>query len=144
MENEILQLLPYSDPFLFVDELEQITESGITGCYTFSEDSFFYKGHFKENPVTPGVILTECAAQIGVVSLGIFLLKDQEKSGLQIALTSSTMDFYKAVLPGEKVRVISEKLYFRFNKLKCSVKMYNSAEELICRGEIAGMFKTNE
>ena len=144
MENEILRLLPYSAPFLFVDELERITENGITGNYTFPEDSFFYRGHFKGNPVTPGAILTECAAQIGVVCLGIVLLKDQEKSGLEIALTGSKMDFFKAVFPGEKVRVISEKVYFRFNKLKCSVKMYNSDEELVCRGEIAGMFRIDE
>ena len=143
-EAEILKLLPYSEPFLFVDELEQFSENGIRGNYTFPADSFFYNGHFKDNPVTPGVILTECAAQIGVVCLGIFLLKDQEKSVVQIALTDSKMDFYKAVFPGEKVRVISEKLYFRFNKLKCSVKMYNSVEGLVCRGEIAGMFKINE
>ena len=71
--DEILKYLPYQRPFLFVDELTEISENGIIGSYTFPVDSFFYKGHFKDHPVTPGVILTEVMAQIGVVCLGIFL-----------------------------------------------------------------------
>jgi 3-hydroxyacyl-[acyl-carrier-protein] dehydratase len=43
------------------------------------------------------------------------------------------------VYPNEKVRVVSEKEYFRFNKLKCAVKMYNINDELVCRGTISGM-----
>jgi 3-hydroxyacyl-[acyl-carrier-protein] dehydratase len=37
------------------------------------------------------------------------------------------------------VTVISEKEYFRFNKLKCRVKIVNSKKELVCRGTISGM-----
>ncbi|WP_298762780.1 hydroxymyristoyl-ACP dehydratase [uncultured Polaribacter sp.] len=138
---EIIKCLPYTSPFLFVDELTAISENGITGNYTFKQNEFFYKGHFKENSITPGVILTETMAQIGVVCLGIFLLKDEISSEVkpQIALTSNQVDFYKTVLPGEKVTVISEKVYFRFNKLKCKVKMMNAENELVCRGEISGM-----
>lgn len=137
--NEILDKLPYSHPFLFVDELIRIDENSVEGTYTFSEDEFFYKGHFKNQPVTPGVILTECMAQIGVVCLGIFLLKDEIGERQKIALSSTDVDFYLPVLPGEKVTVISEKMYFRFKKLKCEVKMYNAEAKLISKGKIAGM-----
>jgi len=58
---------------------------------------------------------------------------------VQIALTSSEVDFYKPVLPGEKVIVKSKKDYFRFKKMKCSVEMWNADQELVCRGKIAGM-----
>ena len=139
--EEIIRNLPYQKPFLFVDELFEISENGVTGTYTFLEDTFFYEGHFKENPITPGVILTETMAQIGVVCLGIYLLKDEilKEKKPKIALTSNTVDFYLPVLPNEKVTVISEKEYFRFNKLKCNVKMMNSKNELVCRGSISGM-----
>jgi 3-hydroxyacyl-[acyl-carrier-protein] dehydratase len=139
--NEIIQVLPYQKPFLFVDELTEISENGVSGNYTFKEKEFFYEGHFKENPITPGVILTETMAQIGLVCLGIYLLKNKILSDkkLQIALTSNQIDFFLPVLPNEKVTVISEKEYFRFNKLKCKVKMMNSKNELVCRGTIAGM-----
>ena len=76
--------------------------------------------------------------------MGIYLLRDEIslKRKLQIALTSNQTDFYIPVLPNEKVTVISEKEYFRFNKLKCKVKMMNSKEELVCRGTISGMILT--
>ena len=139
--SEIIKLLPYTHPFLFVDAITEISENGVSGTYTFKETEFFYPGHFNENPITPGVILTETMAQIGLVCLGIFLLKDDLLSNKkpQIALTSNTIDFFLPVLPNQKVTVVSEKVYFRFNKLKCKVKMMNEQKELVCRGTIDGM-----
>ena len=140
--NSIISQLPYSQPFLFVDELLQLDENGVTGTYSFPKDSFFYKGHFKDYPVTPGVILTECMAQIGLVCLGIFLISAEENKKTKIGLSSTEVDFYKPVFPGETVKVLSTKIYFRFNKLKCKVEMFDADENLICRGTIAGMIKT--
>jgi 3-hydroxyacyl-[acyl-carrier-protein] dehydratase len=140
--NSIISQLPYSQPFLFVGELLQIDKNGVTGTYSFPKDSFFYKGHFKDHPVTPGVILTECMAQIGLVCLGIFLISAEENKNTKIGMSSTEMEFYKPVFPGEMVKVISTKIYFRFNKLKCKVEMFDSQENLICRGTIAGMLKT--
>lgn len=141
--EELIHLLPYQDPFLFVDEINAISEDGVTGSYTFNQEAFFYEGHFKNNPITPGVILTECMAQIGLVCLGIYLLADELTSSKQpqIALTANQMDFYLPVLPGEKVTVVSEKEVFRFNKLKCKVKMLNSKGDIVARGLISGMLK---
>jgi 3-hydroxyacyl-[acyl-carrier-protein] dehydratase len=140
-KKELIKSLPYHQPFLFVDDIETISENDIKGSYTFKENEYFYKGHFKDNPITPGVILTEVMAQIGVVCLGIYLMKDEINSNLkpQIALTSNEIDFYLPVFPKEKVTVISEKVYFRFNKLKCKVKLLNAKNKLVCRGFISGM-----
>lgn len=141
--TNIITRLPYTPPFLFVDDLSYVDENGTKGTYRFPEDSYFYKGHFKENPVTPGVILTECMAQIGVVCLGIYLLDNEpsfkKRKETKIALSSTSVDFFLPVLPGEKVTVVSEKVYFRFNKLNCKVEMFNAEDKLVCRGEIAGM-----
>jgi len=145
--QEILQKLPYSKPFLFVDDLIHVDVHGVEGSYTFDENSDFYKGHFKGNPVTPGVILTECCAQIGVVALGIYLIDKEEVvvgDSIQIGLSSSEMEFYEPVFPKERVTVVSKKEYFRFHKLKCQVKMYNSSKKLVCKGMISGMLKSNK
>ena len=89
IKDEIISKLPYSKPFLFVDEIISIDENGVEGTYTFDENLDFYKGHFKDNPVTPGVILTEVMAQIGVVCLGIFLLNTShnEKEYIKLFIT---------------------------------------------------------
>lgn len=142
-KNTIIQLLPYKPPFLFVEELSHISENGSEGYYTFKNDEFFYQGHFKDRPITPGVILIEVMAQIGLVCLGIYLLKknftDLKKP--QIALTSNKIDFFLPVKPKERVKVVSEKIYFRLNKLKCKVQLFNKENELVCRGTISGMLK---
>jgi 3-hydroxyacyl-[acyl-carrier-protein] dehydratase len=136
-KKEIIEKLPYSKPFLFVDEILSVDENRVEGTYTFDENLDFYKGHFKENPITPGVILTETMAQIGLVCLGIYL---NEGKGIQnIGFTSSEIEFLKPVFPNEKVTVISEKIYYRFGKLKCKVKMLNEKDEEVCSGTLAGM-----
>jgi len=141
-KQEIISKLPYSKPFLFVDELLHIDENGVEGTYTFDENLDFYKGHFKNNPITPGVILTEVMAQIGLVCLGIYLLNDTFNKDTAIALTSNEIEFSKPVFPNEKVTVVSEKMYFRFGKLKCKVTMKNEKGEVVCSGTIAGMILT--
>ncbi len=135
---DIIHQLPYRKPFLFVDTLDVVSEDGAKGSYTFREDEYFYEGHFKGNPITPGVILTECMAQIGVVCLGIYLIDGLSPED-KIALVSNEVNFYEPVLPGEKVTVVSEKEYFRFGKLKCSVKMLNEANKIVCKGTISGV-----
>ncbi|MEM9000809.1 MAG: 3-hydroxyacyl-ACP dehydratase FabZ family protein [Bacteroidota bacterium] len=145
--QEIIDRLPYREPFLFVDRLLKVNAAGVEGEYTFSPKAFFYQGHFKEQPVTPGVLLTECCAQIGLVALGIFLLREQgavlNVNTIKLGLTNSQMEFVLPVYPNEKVFVVSQKQYFRFNKLKCKVKMYNAHKQLVCTGTLAGMFKVS-
>ena len=136
-KQEIIAKLPYSKPFLFVDEIISIDENKVEGNYTYSAELDFYKGHFKNNPVTPGVILTETMAQIGLVCLGIYLNEGKEIKN--IGFTASEVEFLKPVFPNETVKVISEKIYYRFGKLKCNVKMFNEKNEIVCTGIMAGM-----
>ena len=114
--NSILEKLPYQEPFLFVDRLLFLDAEEVEGEYRFRKDSWFYRGHFRDRPITPGVLLTECCAQIGLACLGLY-----------------------PVYPGEKVRVKARKEYFRFGKLKSTVKMYREDNQLICKGTLSGM-----
>jgi 3-hydroxyacyl-[acyl-carrier-protein] dehydratase len=137
--KEIISKLPYEKPFLFVDEITHINEDSVEGNFTFNKNLDFYNGHFKGNPVTPGVILTETMAQIGVACLGIYLLGESLNEHTKIAMSSIEVEFVKPVFPGEKVTVMSKKIYFRFGKLKCTASMRNAAGEEVCHGTIAGI-----
>lgn len=155
----ILDRLPYKSSFRFVDEITDIGPDRVIGHYTLKAESFFYHDHFPGNPVTPGAILSEIMAQIGLVVLGIFLVTEEPGRGLGESakempangaelpapvfplLTSADVAFLKMVLPGQKVTVISSKVYFRFDKLKCRVVMQDEAGEEIAKGVFAGMIK---
>jgi 3-hydroxyacyl-[acyl-carrier-protein] dehydratase len=147
MNNYILNHLPYKSSFRFVDNISLLSENEVRGEYTLKQDSFFYEDHFAGNPVTPGVIITEIMAQIGLVVLGIFLIlketdfnfNDEDK--FFPLLTSTDVSFFKMVLPGQKVTVISKKQYFRFGKLKCYVEMLDSEHEVVAKGMFSGIIK---
>jgi 3-hydroxyacyl-[acyl-carrier-protein] dehydratase len=147
MYEDILNHLPYKSSFRFVDHITELNDDGVEGDYTLKADSFFYQDHFVGNPVTPGVIITEIMAQIGLVVLGIFLIaKDlgfggNNNEAMFPLFTSTEISFHKMVLPGEKVTVISKKQYFRFGKLKCYVEMFDSSNDLIAKGMFSGIVK---
>jgi 3-hydroxyacyl-[acyl-carrier-protein] dehydratase len=150
MHDDILELLPYKSSFRFVDNISLLNKDEVNGDFFLRKNAFFYEDHFAGNPVTPGVIITEIMAQIGLVVLGIYLiihspeqLKDIDKNEGELfpLLTSADVSFYKIVLPEQKVTVISKKQYFRFGKLKCKVEMLNENKELLARGIFSGFIK---
>jgi 3-hydroxyacyl-[acyl-carrier-protein] dehydratase len=148
MYDDILDLLPYRSSFRFVDHISFLDMNEVRGDYALKKDAFFYADHFAGNPVTPGVILIEIMAQIGVVVLGIYLMQQTPQeigAGMEgrcvPLLTSTEVSFHKMAMPGEVVTVRSKKQFFRFGKLKCQVEMHNGSGQLIANGTISGFIK---
>jgi 3-hydroxyacyl-[acyl-carrier-protein] dehydratase len=151
MYNHILDRLPYKSSFRFVDEIAFLDADKVIGHYTLKEDAFFYEDHFVGNPVTPGAIITEIMAQIGLVVLGIYLVTTNTAQPPATAatplfplLTSAEVSFLKMAVPGQKITVISKKIYFRFDKLKCQVEMQDATGAPIARGVFSGIIKRIE
>ena len=139
---ELLELIPQQKPFRFVDELHTVTANGARGSYRFRNDESFYAGHFPGNPVTPGVILVETMAQIGLVPLALYLarLQNQGQAGERVTLfTEADVEYSAMVLPGQQVTVESAKIYFRRGKLKCDVAMVLDDGQVAVRGALAGI-----
>ncbi len=138
--DQLLQAIPQQAPFRFVDKLTSVDETSAQGSYRFKTDEHFYQGHLPNHPITPGVILTETMAQIGLIPLGAFLMISKGQSEpVDFVLAETNVEFLKPVYPEDRVNVKSELVYFRFGKLKCKVSMTNDQGEELCRGELAGM-----
>jgi 3-hydroxyacyl-[acyl-carrier-protein] dehydratase len=141
--DEVLGLLPQQEPFRFVDEILELDENHIVARYRFRPDADFYRGHFPGNPITPGVILLECIAQVGVVALGIYLVAleaGREAVERRLALFADAhVDFSGIVKPGERVTVSARKDFFRRGKLRSETEMHLDDGTLVCSGKISGM-----
>jgi 3-hydroxyacyl-[acyl-carrier-protein] dehydratase len=140
--EELLSLIPHTSPFRFVDRILEVDDDHIVGRYRFREDEYFYLSHFPGSPITPGVILVETMAQIGVVAFGLFLAGKSEgfdPKKARVLLTEVDCDFTGMVRPGEEVTVRARKVYFRRSKLKVTAEMSLEDGTEVCSGTIAGM-----
>ncbi len=141
--ERVLELLPQAEPFRFVDEIVSLDEDSISARYRFRPDADFYRGHFPGNPVTPGVILLESVAQVGVVALGIYLLAlegGEDEVSKRIALFSDAqVDFTGVVRPGEQVSIDAKKVFYRRGKLRSEAEMRLDDGTVVCSATISGM-----
>ena len=138
----IISAIPHEKPFLFVDNILEYSDQHIIGEYTFPKTADFFNGHFPEKSVVPGVLLTECAAQIGLACFGFVLQQTNSEvdNRKQIFLAHSQMDFEQPVEPEERLRVEAELDYFRFHKLSVKVKIFVD-DRRVAIGKLQGMTK---
>ena len=101
-KDEIKKLIPHRDPFLFLDscEIKVPGESGLSHR-VFKEDEYFFKGHFPNNPIVPGVIIVEAMAQTAGVVVSYNLKEFKDKSVLFMSVNRAK--FRKPILPNDKV-----------------------------------------
>lgn len=106
--KDIESLLPHRSPFLFVDEIVSCDDEGSVSMHTFTENEFFFKGHFPEYPVVPGVILVETMAQGGGAALSY--QKKFEEGSLFFLASVDKVKFRRQVRPGDTVKMVVKNL----------------------------------
>jgi len=140
LKQRILEAIPQKPPFRFIDDILEISDDFIVGKYTYKKDEFFYKGHFPEKPITPGVIILETMAQTGVVAHGIYLeLKNNRPIDKTTLFTEAQVEFLSVVLPEETVYIKGELIYYRKNKIKSKVEVKKEDGTMVAIGELAGV-----
>lgn len=98
-QEQIKQVIPHRDPFLLIDEIVDM-EVGIKvhARKYIKEEDFWFKGHFPEYPVTPGVLMIEMLAQAGAVCL---LSKPEFKGKIGLFGGIDKAKFRRQVVPGD-------------------------------------------
>ena len=122
LTTDIKSLLPHREPFLFVDAIISADDNGSVSEHTFTEDEFFFKGHFPEYPVVPGVILCETMAQAGGAVLSY--QKKVPEGSLFFFASLDKVKFRNQVRPGDKVRMEITNLRVSTHMIKQAGKAY--------------------
>lgn len=124
--TDIKQLLPHREPFLFVDRLETVNQEEIVGYRKYSSSEYFFKGHFPEYPVVPGVILTETMAQVG--GAGVRELGVLPGDALFFFATIDKVKFRRQVRPDDEVKFVIKNLRIGPKMIKQSGIAYVGSE----------------
>lgn len=101
--DAIRDILPHRYPFLLVDRIIELEEERIVGIKNVTANEPFFVGHFPDFPVMPGVLITECMAQVA----GVLVLKSIPDRHSKLVLLASVDDakFRRPVRPGDQLRI---------------------------------------
>ena len=105
--EDIHRRIPHRPPFLFIDNILEITDTGAKASLTVREDFSFFEGHYPGNPIVPGVLLCESVFQTGAIFLADFLKNQTLTDDKVTPVLSRIRDarFKRMVLPGDQIEI---------------------------------------
>lgn len=111
MTPAITDLIPHRPPFLFLDEVVEHSDSALTATRVWRAEEDFYKGHYPNAPITPGVLLCEAVFQAGAAFMALQARAAGAAVGEGVPLLAKIADvrFRNPVFPGDAVLVSVQK-----------------------------------
>ncbi len=118
--------IPHRAPMLLVDEIVSQDDASIVCRKTFRPDEYFFQGHYPDHPLTPGVILCECAVQSGAILLSEII---STGDSVPVLTRMSDVKFKKMVHPGDTIEMhvklddVVSNAYYMTAQVKCDGKL---------------------
>lgn len=106
--ERIKSSIPHREPFLLVDEVRVLEQDKkYVGIYRIRKNEYFFKGHFPQHPVMPGVLVVESMSQ----AFGGALMTSMSKYGdIPLFLSIEEAKFRGQVCPGDELQMPIEVL----------------------------------
>lgn len=100
--HEVIKLLPHRYPFLMIDKVIDHEESSLTAIKNVTANEPFFMGHFPENAVMPGVLITESLAQAGAI-LAYIKTQSSPRDNIFFLAGIDNAKFKQVVIPGDQL-----------------------------------------
>lgn len=98
---EIKKIIQHRYPFLLIDKILEIEQGKkATAIKNVTANEEFFKGHFPDYPVMPGVLIVEALAQVSAV---VMLSKEENRGKLGFLAGIDHCRFKKQVHPGNQL-----------------------------------------
>ncbi|MCK4659305.1 MAG: beta-hydroxyacyl-ACP dehydratase [Phycisphaerae bacterium] len=97
--------IPHRPPFLFVDEVVELTADRVVTKVVADPDADYFKGHYPGNPLMPGVLICECALQAGAILMMHRIDAGDDKNSLPVLTRINEAKFKHMVKPNQTLRV---------------------------------------
>lgn len=101
--SEIEQLIPHRDPFLWLDEVTELTESSVSARKLVPADLDVFRGHYPGQPVLPGVLICEALFQAGALLIASRM--DSLGDRVPVVTRLDNVQFRRIVRPGETLQL---------------------------------------
>lgn len=101
--DKFIQTIPHRPPFLFVDRVIEVTDSGIAAEREIRAGEPHFAGHYPGNPLMPGVLLCESVFQTAALYL-VHRFGDGEDRTPVLARIQEAK-FKRMVRPGDTIRI---------------------------------------
>ena len=101
--DEIKKCIPHRDPFLWLDEVTEISETHIVARKFLSADLPVFQGHYPNFPVFPGVLQCEACFQAGAILISKLVPTDT--AAVPVVTRLNNVQFRKMIHPGETIEL---------------------------------------
>tara|TARA_B100000941_G_scaffold74276_1_gene50574 strand:- start:1313 stop:1753 length:441 start_codon:yes stop_codon:yes gene_type:complete len=136
MDNlEVRKRLPHREPFLFIDEVMEVNNEFIKAKRFISPNEDFFKGHFPNFPIMPGVLILEAMAQSCALLGSHIMSQAANEKSMYLLCGVEKVRFKKKVLPGDTLIFKSSVISSKRGIWKFKSSAY-SGEKLVCSAEI--------
>lgn len=156
--DQVMQILPHRDPFLFIDSVESVTYpvrplapgelidikeiagAEVVAHYKTKKDHNIFKGHFPDYPILPGVVQVEMMAQ--ATSFIVFLIhQNPMKMKMDVALLAITeAKFRKPIFPDMDLKMVTRVCKMRGPMLTSECKIYHN-DQLMSEATVMASLK---
>ena len=130
----VKEVLPHREPFLFLDEVVELSDETIVARREVRAEEPHFAGHYPNKPIMPGVLLCETVLQAGAYMMAVKMRVGADMEGAPVVTRMNKVKFKRMVKPGDLLEIRAQHIrsmmgaHMMTGKIECEGKLVCSLE----------------